>query len=244
LRLARANVRAPKEVAMSNDSHWCFGWFAETAGSTGKDRAALVKGAKWKSGDTITIGFLDGSAAVQGRVKQACQEWVAPGMANLTFSFLNDVSRAVVRISFKHPGSWSTIGTTCRQVTAKSQPTMNYGWLTETTTDEEVRRVVLHEFGHMLGLIHEHQNPVGGIKWNRDAVIRDLSGPPNSWPLDTIEFNMFQPFARAEVNATRVDPESIMMYPIPSTWTTDGFSVGLNGQLSASDRTFIKQQYR
>src|SRR5262245_11382944 len=112
---------------MSNDSQWCFGWFAEAAGSVGKDRAALVKGAKWRSGDTITVGFLDGSATLQGRVKQACQEWVAPGMANLTFSFLNDPKRALVRISFKHPGSWSTIGTTCRQVTDTSQPTMNYG---------------------------------------------------------------------------------------------------------------------
>jgi len=29
---------------------------------------------------------------------------------------------------------------------------------------------VLHEFGHALGLIHEHQNPAsGGFKWNREV---------------------------------------------------------------------------
>jgi len=229
---------------MSNDNQWCFAWFGATEGSEGKDRAALVKGAKWKSGDSITIGFLDGQAPVQQRVRAACQEWVAPGMANLTFSFLNDPKKALVRISFEHPGSWSTIGTTCRQVTDKSKPTMNYGWLTPTTTDDEVRRVVLHEFGHMLGLIHEHQNPAGGIPWNKDAVIKDLSGPPNNWSRDTIEFNMFQPYAKKEVNFTKLDPNSIMMYPIPKTWTTTGFSVGLNSELSSADRAFIKAQYR
>ena len=50
---------------------------------------------------------------------------------------------------------------------------MNYGWLTPESAQDEVRRVVLHEFGHALGLIHEHQNPKGGgIEWNRDAVQR------------------------------------------------------------------------
>ena len=47
---------------------------------------------------------------------------------------------------------------------------MNYGWLTPDSDDDELRRVVLHEFGHALGLIHEHQNPEGGIEWNEPAV--------------------------------------------------------------------------
>ena len=35
-----------------------------------------------------------------------------------------------------------------------------------------------------------------------------------------------------------------MMYPIPTTWTTDGFSVGLNNKLSDADRAFVKKQYQ
>ena len=38
-----------------------------------------------------------------------------------------------------------------------NQATMNLGWQDEG--------VVLHEFGHTLGFIHEHQNPEGGIQW-------------------------------------------------------------------------------
>jgi len=69
------------------------------------------------------------------------------------------------------------------------------------------------------------------------------SGPPNNWTLDVIEHNMFEPYAAAETNFTKLDPQSIMMYPIPSNWTKDGFSVGLNNDLSSTDKKFIYEQY-
>jgi hypothetical protein len=242
-----APARAPGIIraggTMANEDKWCFAWAVPKQATEGADRAALVKAAKWNSGDVIPIAFLDGDPGVQARVKKAALAWTAPGMANLTFDFINDPNKALVRISFQFDGSWSTVGTTCRQVTKKTEPTMNYGWLTPQSTDEELQRVVLHEFGHALGLVHEHQNPAGGIKWNRDAVIRDLSGPPNNWPLDVIEHNMFEPQAKAETNYTALDGQSIMMYPIPKRWTVDGFSVGLNTALSDTDKKFIKKQY-
>jgi hypothetical protein len=70
-----------------------------------------------------------------------------------------------------------------------------------------------------------------------------LQQPPNNWDLQTIEFNMFHPFDVHETNATPLDKESIMMYPIPTNWTTNGFSAGLNTDLSATDRQFIRTQY-
>jgi len=202
-----------------------------------------VKASRWNGGDTITISFLDGDPGVQERVKKEALAWAAPQLANLTLDFRTNTTETLVRISFRYSGSWSVIGTTCRQVTDTTQPTMNFGWLTPTSSDDEVRRVVLHEFGHALGLIHEHQNPGGTISWDREAVIRDLSGPPNNWSLDVIEHNMFEPYAAAETNFTNLDPQSIMMYPIPSSWTTNGFSVGLNGDLSPTDKKFIHKQY-
>lgn len=228
---------------MTNDNQnkWCFAWFAERAGGDA-DRAALVRAARWNSGDVITVSFLDGDAKVQARVRDVAGQWTEPGMANLTLSF-QKIPDTAIRISFQRPGSWSMIGTTCRQITDRQEPTMNYGWLTAESSDEDVQRVVLHEFGHALGLIHEHQNPAGGIPWDRAAVMRDLSAPPNSWPPDVIEQNMFLPYSQGETNFTRVDPASIMMYPIPANWTTNGFSVGLNNGLSETDRAFIRQQY-
>jgi len=227
---------------MSPNNRWCFAWFAAAQSLEGLSKAALVKKAKWNPGDVITVSFLDGDASVQEKVKRVALAWTAPGMANLILDFKKD-TKTLVRISFKYSGSWSVIGTTCRQSTDHSKPTMNFGWLTPNSGDEEIRRVVLHEFGHALGLIHEHQSPGGAIKWNKDAVIRDLSGPPNNWSLDVINHNMFEPYARSDTNFTSLDPSSIMMYPIPASWTLDGLSVGLNSDLSANDRKFIQAQY-
>ena len=138
-----------------------------------------------------------------------------------------------------HGPTW---GTMCRNI-AEPNPTMNYGWLTPASEETELRRVVLHEFGHAIGLIHEHQNPKGGIKWNKAAVINDLSGPPNNWDAATIENNMFRYYPPRDVVATSVDPLSIMMYPIPKSWTVDGFSAGLNGELSPNDKTLVRSAY-
>jgi len=33
------------------------------------------------------------------------------------------------------------------------------------------------------------------------------------------------------------------MYPIPLAWTRNGFSAGLNRELSATDKAFIAQNY-
>ncbi|HJQ70349.1 MAG TPA: hypothetical protein VKA70_15330 [Blastocatellia bacterium] len=225
-----------------NEKKWCFSWPAETD-MTGKTRAALLTDAKWDSGDRITISFLDGDPTVQERIKEVARQWTAPGLANLRLDFRDDTNDTLIRISFRFSGSWSTIGTTCRNVTNRADPTMNYGWLTPNSTPNEVQRVVLHEFGHALGLVHEHQNPDGGIPWNRENVIRDLSGPPNNWSLGVIESNMFATVSADESNFTKTDLSSIMMYPIPASWTTNGFSVGLNSNLSDTDKRFIHEQY-
>ncbi|MFI5453907.1 MAG: hypothetical protein ACHRXM_00490 [Isosphaerales bacterium] len=226
-----------------NKTRWCFAWYATKPAADTAERAALQKSAKWPKDSNITVSFLDGDPTVQKRVQAAALQWTVPGRtANLRLVFPPNTTETSIRISFQHPGSWSTLGTTCNRV-PQGQPTMNYGWLTPETGGAELRQVVLHEFGHALGLIHEHQNPDGGIPWDREAVYEALSGPPNNWPRDVIDSNMFEPYSKSETNFTNLDKNSIMMYPIPATWTTDGFSVGLNTDLSPTDIAFIRNQY-
>jgi hypothetical protein len=227
---------------MDNKDRWCFAWFAHRKSQVGKDRAALLRGARWRRGSVISISFLDGDPVVQRRVKRAALKWTALGLANLTFEF-REAPPTWIRISFQFEGSWSSIGTTCLQITDQTQPTMNLGWLTRESTKADVEQVVLHEFGHAIGLIHEHQSPGGEIHWNRIQVAQDLSGPPNHWSAETIKQNMFEPYSKLETNYTELDPLSIMMYPLPGKWTIDGFSVGLNNKISRTDKTFIHSQY-
>jgi serralysin len=225
---------------VDNEDKWCFAWFAAAPPTTGAAKAALVKDSKWQPGDTISISFLDGTDAQKALVRRFAVEWIT-NLANLRFSW-EAPPNTDIRISFKYNGSWSVIGTTAKNI-PKNQPTMNFGWLTPDVSDEEARRVILHEFGHALGLIHEHQSPVNTIKWNKPAVIADLSGPPNNWDQATIDHNMFEQYPSNEIAGTKLDWHSIMMYPIPKSWTTDQSSAGMNNTLSDTDQKFIRTQY-
>jgi hypothetical protein len=187
----------------------------------------------------IRVRFMDGDPSVQKRVEQHAQAWMKH--ANVTLLFGNDPD-ADLRISFRDRGSWSYIGRDCLSI-ARENPTMNYGWLTPQSADEEVERVTLHEFGHALGCIHEHQNPTGGIKWNKPAVYEYFKGPPNFWSKEDVDRNLFETYSRDLTVYSALDPKSIMMYPIDRRFTLDGLEVGLNRSLSEGDKEFIRQMY-
>jgi serralysin len=226
----------------TNDTRFCIEISSER--KIDGRRAALEKAAAWAPGATLRVAFLEGDAELQKTVRNVATRWTAQGLANLTLDFVPDPKSAQIRIAFQQGhGSWSYIGTDCTGVKHPDDPTMNFGWLTPASSDTDIQEVVLHEFGHALGLIHEHQSPISPIQWNRPAVIKDLSGPPNNWDEATIEHNVFKKYAPEEIIGTEVDNTSIMMYPIPAAWTLDGFSSGFNTDLSARDKELIRECY-
>jgi hypothetical protein len=201
---------------------------------------ALITGKRWKRGRTLSVRFLGGVRQVQQKVENQAHRWEE--FANIKFRFDN-AADAPIRVAFQQgAGSWSYIGTDALSI-PQGQATMNYGWLEPDTDDTEYARVVLHEFGHALGCIHEHQNPAGGIHWNKEVVYAALGGPPNNWSKKEVDANMFQRYSRTITQFTGLDPTSIMMYSFPKEWTTDGFQAPSNSELSDMDRTFIKKMY-
>jgi serralysin len=202
-------------------------------------RMALVAGKKWKPGRTLRVRFLDGDPVVHRKIQAVAQQWSQ--YANIKFQFGNDPD-AEIRISCSPGGSWSYIGTDALGI-AKNQPTMNYGWLKPDSSDDQYLSVVLHEFGHALGCIHEHQHPEAGIPWNTDAVYRYYMGPPNNWDKEKVDHNMFRRVEKNTTQFSQYDPQSIMHYPVPKELTTGGFEVGWNSNLSGMDKQFMSQAY-
>jgi hypothetical protein len=138
--------------------------------------------------------------------------------ANLKFEFKQS-SQAEIRISFK-----------------------------ADTDDEEYRRVVVHEFGHAIGAVHEHQVPKGGIKWNLPAVYNYFSGPPNNWSKEDIDFNVIQKYSLNQLNGTAFDKKSIMLYRFPPQFILAPKSLAAAGtnentDLSTNDKKFVRKMY-
>lgn len=108
--------------------------------------------------------------------------------------------------------------------------------------DEEIRRVVTHEFGHSLGLLHEQSFP-GAVNWKKTDSVYNYYRETEGWSKEMVDFNVFDVSNQFYTNGTTYDPKSIMHYSIEPWQTTDGYSVQQNSQLSAGDKALIAALY-
>jgi len=168
----------------------------------------------------------------QDKVKNTVREWSKYG--NITFLFAQEGSPQI-RITFDpNGGSWSFVGKDNLSIPA-SKATMNLGWLdggSDTITDVE-RGVILHEFGHVVGLLHEHQSPLRGnrITLKEDGLYLVYLVPPRphlafffeavidfytssqKWSKEKVISQVIRVFNTTEIsNFSEVDLKSIMMF--------------------------------
>lgn len=232
--------------------------------------AAFQVGATWdaKKYPQLGIAFLDGTA----QQKQWVQDVVTKGLQPLikTIRFVWNVAprNSQIRISFAQRGAaYSAIGNTALDI-PKNQPTMNLGWLDDMTDfDAEPYRgtgqVVLHEFGHAMGMIHEHQNPVNNpIVWNKPVVYQDCART-NHWSKRQVDDNIFQTYGSVDLckkattpeakrrycsgtmtNGSSYDPHSIMHYWFKPSWILSGSAaIPVNIEYSPIDKEWLTKYY-
>lgn len=199
-----------------------------TMRAAGRTRAIAPIGKTWMNGSTLRVRFIGGTAAQKAKVKEQAGWWTAH--ANLKFAF-DDAPDAEIRVSFDPgDGAWSYVGTDCRGIPL-NEATMNLGFMDGGTT--------AHEFGHAIGLAHEHQNPAGGILWNEAVVLREMAKSPNFWDEATTRHNILRKYAADQINGTAFDPKSIMLYFFPADWTLNGIGTAANEVLSELDKQFV-----
>jgi serralysin len=199
----------------------------------------------WKSGQEIVIGFVDGleDTRVIFKVMGFAREWEE--VVNLRFHFIlpeqgpQDLNGSDIRISFAEKTRYAAVGTSARGI-SKRWHTMMLGGI-NANDDNDTRRAVLHEFGHMLGFHHEHQNPRVEIRWNMAALKDAFNGPPNLWSDDRIKAQIIDRLRN--VQAGPFDPESIMLYEIPAGWAYNFQTTHKNAILSERDKKEAAQVY-
>jgi serralysin len=210
-----------------------------------RQSGVILTAKKWQPGRTITLawrGKIRGADEVWEKVFNQIRTW--PTYANIYLEVVDDWNSADIRIDLTNSGSsWSYLGTDHLLPSLAGQPTMEFGWLTPEEDAQEYSRVAKHEFGHALGMPHEHQHPQNGIPWDERAVYRYYMGPPNYWTRADVDSNLFYRYSESHTNFREFDKESIMLYAIPNELTIGDYEVGWNTELSQADKDFIAWQY-
>lgn len=205
----------------------------------------------WNPGETVTVAFHEGSYDLRLKIMNVASEWTKH--ANLKFDFGHDAQsksfrewsptdteyQSDIRVSFNYAGYWSYVGTDSidMSIANAGDPSLNLGGFA-LGVPPEWEGTVLHEFGHALGLEHEHQFPSEGcdsqFRWyddlgyvpttnsrgeyivdsqgRRPGIYTVLGGPPNEWPRSKVDFNLRQLNSSNAYLTTEFNADSIMKY--------------------------------
>lgn len=214
----------------------------------------------WNPGQVITVAFDGGTVEIRQMIEATAEKWTE--VANIKFDFRNpsqpsnyrewktshaDYS-AYIRIAFDSSGYWSAIGkesikklcapnSIAKSCYKPNEASMNFqGFVDDLPEDWE--STVLHEFGHALGFLHEHQSLSSSCEdeflWNSEAgyvdrtdeygqfipdlqglrpgVYKVLGGPKNFWSDKRIEFNLKRFSRESDWIFSTFDRDSIMKY--------------------------------
>ena len=239
-----------------------------SAGELKTLRAAYFAAKRWKPDAELTVGFIADPPAdiripnynkapttlpidplqqeimkdatfdytkIKAFIQRIVAERIQP-IVGLKISFVPDAiaSTAKIRIAFNPTaGAYSYIGTDCLQVS--SPETMNLGWFDVATT--------MHEFGHALGMIHEHQNPDSNpIQWNKEAVYQ-WAKETQGWTPEEANTQIIDSYYAGDITGSAFDPDSIMLYFFPASLTLNNQGTHQNLRLSPNDVIWLANSY-
>lgn len=104
--------------------------------------------------------------------------------------------------------------------------------------------VILHEFGHAMGMFHEHQNPAPNnpIKWNKDEVYAHYVTKQN-WKKEAVDAQILNRRDKAKSLYNTWDKNSIMNYTIRPGFTDAPVRTFVGQEYSEGDKNWFKLKF-
>ncbi|KAF8956725.1 hypothetical protein BDZ97DRAFT_154780 [Flammula alnicola] len=205
----------------------------------------------WPNHAQLHYAFLDRAPLTvyqqnqQSKVTRVVLEW--SNYANISFAVTDNLAASNIRITFKpYDGSWSYVGNEVSKIDV-SKATMNLGWVSgdNDAISADERAVILHEFGHTLGLMHEHQSPLRGNNITlKESAVLQFYERTQGWSEQEVRDQILSVYNDQELsNYSDIDLKSIMMYFMPAEMNNEGIEVKPNNELSALDKAFMTINY-
>jgi len=179
--------------------------------------------------------------AIKRKVLETANLWYPH--TGIKFILASSSGSSEIRVAFRaKKGYYSLIGSLADSAKYGEYNISTTMWLedVDSVSSDEFKRVVLHEFGHAIGLFHELQSKKSTIVWDSIAVYRYFDSLYH-WRHEEVNQNIFAPVEIGD--ATLFDPKSIMIYAIPENLMKNHHGIPWPSGLSQIDKEKIKILY-
>jgi len=211
---------------------------AGTSSGTRRKRSIVHYSKLWANGRTLKVAFMDSpDADHKQKIIAAASQWLP--YINLKFEFVDDL-KGDIRIATKNNNNSSMLGTDALLI-HPDHPTMNLGVKPQ---HEDFEVIVIHEFGHALGAMHEHQHPRANIPWDKPKVYEFYKNREmNPLTEEQVDRNLFASFDTLDAIYTSYDRKSIMHHPVANTLTVGNWEIPINRRISKKDKRLMRLLY-
>jgi hypothetical protein len=201
-------------------------WKVETDYRTNEEiaiptsRAVGLQDVYYKGGDRFTIE-IHGPPKFKRDVKHVLETKVFPHV-NLKFEFVEQDGNCV--IDNKWAGGGVAFNGGERNPTVKLSNSSQF--------------LIIHEFAHALGMLHEMQNPNVDLQWIIPALeMKYSSGNIN------IYSQIINPVNTKQIKALPFDQNSVMIYPLPANTNVQNVQMKPADEFTDYDKKWLEMTY-